>query len=58
VEVVSEFVRRRFEGGKETNVDGGMSAGPTSTFQDSAEGDSQYSSGHGKTQLVVSALLT
>ena len=39
-------------------VEGGMSAGPTRTFQDSAEGDSQYSSEHGKTQLVVSALLT
>jgi hypothetical protein len=33
-----------------------MSAGPTSIFQDSAEGASQYSSGQGKTQLVVSAL--
>jgi hypothetical protein len=35
-----------------------MSAGPTSTFHDSAEGDSQYSSGQGNTQFVVSALLT
>jgi hypothetical protein len=33
-----------------------MSAGPTSIFQDSAEGASQYSSGQGKMQLVVSAL--
>ena len=39
-------------------VEGGKSAGPTRTFQPSAEVASQYSSAHGKTQFVVSALLT
>lgn len=40
-----------------TNVEGGASAGPTSIFHESAVGAVQYSSGQGKTQFVVSALL-
>jgi hypothetical protein len=35
-----------------------MSAGPTSIFHWAAVGASQYSSGQGKIQFVVSALLT
>lgn len=48
----------REERGRRAYVDGGISAGPTRTFQPSAEVASQYSSGQGNTQLVVSALLT
>lgn len=60
MEVVPEFISYYLGtcDGEGTCVDGGISAGPTSTFQDSAEGASQYSSGQGKTKLVVSALLT